>query len=759
LGIENILGNFPRLFSVPNYEGKKREKMQLQGKQFTTVVGNHKITFETGKLAGQANGAVTARVGDAVIFSAATMSNNIREGIDFLPLSVEYEEKMYAGGKIPGGFFRREGRPGDNAVLVARLTDRPLRPLFNKDMRNEVQVVLYTLSADFVHPLDMIAINAASAAMVISDIPWGGPIGAVRIGQIDGEFIINPTFDEMEDSPLDLRVAATRDAILMVESGSDEMTEDVIAKAISYAHEAIQPLIDVQEKMVAEVGKEKREIELKSIDQDLIEKIFEKTNNEITSLLESPHTKAELDEGIHELKAQIIAEAEAEDEELIFPTSKAFEKAYKSVVRKRILNEGKRPDGRGTKEVRNIWCEIGTSPRAHGAGLFTRGETQVLTLATLGTPKEAQKLDNLSLITSKRYMHQYVFPKFSVGETGRMFRSRREVGHGALAERALVAVLPDEKEFPYTIRLVSEVLSSNGSTSMASVCGSTLALMDAGVPIKAPVAGIAMGLIIEDGKYAVLTDIQGLEDHLGDMDFKVAGTANGITALQMDIKTKGITPQIMSEALTQAKEARLFILSKMAEVIEEPRTELKEFVPRITTIQIPVEKIGAIIGPGGKTIRSIQEETNTQLDVAEDGTIYIAAALKEDEVKARERIEQLIESAVVGRIYTGKVVRTTNFGAFVEIIPGTDGMVHISQLDSERVGKVEDIARVGDDLTVMVTAIDPAGKIRLSRQAVLEGWTAEEAREKDSANRKRSKDSRSNRSSSRGRGNSRYTKK
>ena len=733
--------------------------MQLQGKQFTTVVGNHEITFETGKLAGQANGAVTARVGDAVIFSAATMSNNIREEIDFLPLSVEYEEKMYAGGRIPGGFFRREGRPGDDAVLVARLTDRPLRPLFNKDMRNEVQVVLYTLSADFVHPLDMIAINAASAAMVISDIPWGGPIGAVRIGQIDGEFIINPTFDEMEDSPLDLRVAATRDAILMVESGSDEMTEDMIAKAISYAHEAIQPLIDVQEKMVAEVGKEKREIELKSIDQDLIEKIFEKTNNEITSLLESPHTKAELDEGIHELKAQIIAEAEVEDEELIFPTSKAFEKAYKSVVRKRILDEGKRPDNRGTKEVRNIWCEIGTSPRAHGAGLFTRGETQVLTLATLGTPKEAQQLDNLSLITSKRYMHQYVFPKFSVGETGRPFRSRREVGHGALAERALVAVLPDEKEFPYTIRLVSEVLSSNGSTSMASVCGSTLALMDTGVPIKAPVAGIAMGLIIEDGKYAVLTDIQGLEDHLGDMDFKVAGTANGITALQMDIKTKGITPQIMSEALTQAKEARLFILSKMAEVIEEPRTELKEFVPRITTIQIPVEKIGAIIGPGGKTIRNIQEETNTQLDVAEDGTIYIAAALKEDEVKARERIEQLIESAVVGRIYTGKVVRTTNFGAFVEIIPGTDGMVHISQLDSERVGKVEDIARVGDELTVMVTAIDPAGKIRLSRQAVLEGWTAEEAREKDTANRKRSKDSRSNRSSSRGRGNSRYTKK
>jgi len=730
--------------------------MQSQGKLFTTTVGNHEITFETGKLAGQASGALTARVGDAVIFAAVTMSNNIREGIDFLPLSVEYEEKMYAGGKIPGSFFRREGRPGDDAVLVARLTDRPLRPLFDKNMRNEVQVVLYTLSTNLVHPLDILAINAASAATVISDIPWGGPIGAVRIGRVDEKFIVNPTYEEMENSQLDLRIAGTRDAILMVESGSDEMSEDVIVEAISFAHEAIQPLIDVQEKMAKEVGKNKREVELKPIDQDLVEKIFEKTNEKITSLLETPHTKAELDEGIHELKAQIITEAEAEDEELASPTSKAFEKVYKRVVRKRILEEGKRPDGRGTTEVRNIWCEVGTSPRAHGAGLFTRGETQVLTLATLGTPKEAQRLDNLSPVTSKRYMHQYIFPKFSVGETGRMFRSRREVGHGALAERALIAVLPDEKEFPYTTRLVSEVLSSNGSTSMASVCGSTLALMDTGVPIKAPVAGIAMGLIKEEDKYSILTDIQGLEDHLGDMDFKVAGTADGITALQMDIKIKGITPQIMSEALAQAKEARLFILGKMVEVIEKPRAELKEFVPRITTIQIPVDKIGAIIGPGGKTIRSIQEETNTQLDVDEDGTIYIAAAVKQDEINARERIEQLIESAVVGRIYTGKVVRTTNFGAFVEIIPGTDGMVHISQLDSVRIEKVEDIAKVGDELTVMVTAIDPAGKIRLSRQAVLEGWTAEEAREKDSANRKRSKDNRNSRGSS---NRSRYNKK
>ena len=713
--------------------------MQPQGIQFKTVVGSHEITFETGKLAGQANGAVTARVGDSVIFSAVTMSKGIREGIDFFPLSVEYEEKMYAGGRIPGSFFRREGRPGDEAVLVARLTDRPLRPLFNEDMRNEVQIILYTLSADFIHPLDILAINAASASLMISDIPWGGPVGAVRVGKIDGEFVINPTYEEMEYSSLDLRVAGTRDAILMVESGSDEIAEDVIVDAIALAHESIQPLIDVQEKMAAEVGKAKVSVDLKSIDPSIVEKVYADTSEKITRLLDEPHTKAELDDGINVLRDEMLASVEKDNADLAFQTNEAFEKAYKKVVRARILDEGKRPDGRKTTEVRKIWCEVGTSPRAHGAGLFTRGETQVLTMTTLGTPKEAQELDNLSPETSKRYMHHYVFPDFSVGETGRPRRSRREIGHGALAERALIPVLPDEKEFPYTMRLVSEVLSSNGSTSMASVCGSTLSLMDTGVPIKAPVAGIAMGLIKEGEKYSVLTDIQGLEDHLGDMDFKVAGTAEGITALQMDIKIKGITPQIMAEALAQAKDARLHILGIMADVIATPRTELKEFVPRITTIQIPVDKIGAIIGPGGKTIRAIQEETHTQLDVAEDGTVYIAAAVKQDELNARERIQQLTETAVIGRIYTGKVVRTTNFGAFVEIMPGTDGMVHISQLDSERVEKVEDIAEVGDELTVMVTAIDPAGKIRLSRQAVLEGWTPEEAREKDSANQSRPK--------------------
>jgi len=723
--------------------------MKPNVKQFKTNVGNHEIIFETGKLAGQANGAVTARVGDAVIFSAVTMSKNIREGIDFFPLSVEYEEKMYAGGRIPGSFFRREGRPNDDAVLVARLTDRPLRPLFDKDMRNEVQVILYSLSADFINPLDILAINAASASLSISDIPWAGPVGAVRIGKIDGELIINPTFEEMEYSSLDLRVAGTKDAILMVESGSDETAEDVMIEAISLAHQSIKSLVEIQEEMVREVGKEKITVDLKSIDNTIVEKVFADTNQKISDLLNKPLTKSELDDGINALREEILSTIDPEDKDLTFQTNEAFEKAYKKVVRDQILNEGKRPDGRTTTEVRNIWCEVGNSPRAHGTGLFTRGETQVMTMTTLGTPKEAKELDNLTPETSKRYMHHYVFPHFSVGETGRPRRSRREIGHGALAERALLAVLPDEKLFPYTMRLVSEVLSSNGSTSMASVCGSTLSLMDTGVPIKSPVAGIAMGLVKEGDKYTVLTDIQGLEDHLGDMDFKVAGTAEGITALQMDIKIKGITPQIMSEALAQAKEARLFILDKMAEVIQEPRTELKEFVPRITTVQIPVEKIGAIIGPGGKTIRSIQEETNTQLDVSEDGTVYIAAAVKQDEMDARERIERLTETPVVGRIYTGKVVRTTNFGAFIEILPGTDGMVHISQLDSERIEKVEDVARVGDELTVMITAIGNDGKIRLSRQAVLEGWTVEEAQEKDSVNKRHSKSRRSSNNRSR----------
>ncbi len=715
--------------------------MQQKAFSYSGTVGTHEFTFETGKLAGQAGGAITLRVGDSVLFASATMSNNIVEGTDFFPLSVEYEEKMYAGGRIPGGFFRREGRPGDESVLIARLADRPIRPLFDENMRNEVQIMMFPISADSINPLDIMAINAASAALIISDIPWAGPVGAVRVGRIDGKFIVDPTFEQMETSDLDLRIAGTKDAILMVECGSNEVKEDDMIAAISFGHASIQSIIEVQEKMAAEVGKTKREVPLEVLDPALSEQVYGKVGAKITEALEQPHSKAELDIAINTIEEELLAEyANEEDKEnakLLRDVKEAFHNAYQKVVRTRILSKKIRPDGRDPKEIRPIWCEVGTSPRAHGSGLFTRGETQVMTLATLGTPKEAQEIDDLTPTESKRYIHHYNFPPFSTGEVQRPHRSRREIGHGALAERALVPVLPDQSVFPYTMRLVSEVFSSNGSTSMASVCGSTLALMDTGVPIKAPVAGIAMGLIKEGDQYTVLTDIQGLEDHLGDMDFKVAGTSEGITALQMDIKIKGITPEIMSEALAQAKEARLFILNKITEVIPEPRAELKEYVPRITTVKIPIDKIGALIGPGGKNIRSLQEETKTQIDIAEDGTVFIAAVDKQDEMKARSQIEKIIEVPVVGRIYTGKVTKIVDFGAFVEILPGMEGLVHISQLSTERVKSVQDVVVEGDELSVMITDIDPrTGKIRLSHVAVLEGWSVEEAREHDKPNNK-----------------------
>jgi polyribonucleotide nucleotidyltransferase len=727
--------------------------MKPEAKRYTTMVGNQSISIETGKLAGQAGGAVTVQLGDSVIFAAATMGG-VREGIDFFPLSVDYEERLYAGGKIPGSFFRREGRPSTDAILTARLTDRPLRPLFPHGMRNEVQVTMFSLSADNDNPLDILAINAASAAVIISDIPWNGPVAAVRVGRLDGQFIVDPTFAEMEKSDLDLRLAGSRDAILMVECGADEIPEDAMIAALDFGHKAIQPLIDLQLKMRDEVGKPKREAVYALPDPALQEKVYERVRGSMSELLDKPLSKVEFYTGMDELVKQIAEELipaagekvtvtdEPDVEELpesaasgtlsLEAVKEAFTEAEKRVVRDRILNQSKRIDGRSPKDIRPIWCEVDISPRAHGSGLFTRGETQVLTLATLGTLSEAQEIDSLSPVDTKRYMHHYNFPPFSTGEVKPLRgQSRREIGHGALAERALEPVIPAEESFPYALRLVSEVLSSNGSTSMASVCGSTLALMDAGVPIKAPIAGVAMGLIMEGDKYVILTDIQGTEDHLGDMDFKVAGSEKGITALQMDIKISGLSPAIMSQALGQAHEARLAILDKMLEVLPGPRAELKPHAPRITTVKIPVDKIGAIIGPGGKNIRALQDETNTKIDVEEDGTIYIASTDGAGAEAARERIESITETPQLGRIYTGKVVRTTDFGAFVEILPGTDGMVHISQLDSERVEKVEDLVKVGDEITVMVTGIDPMGKIRLSRQAVLEGWTVEEAQERD----------------------------
>ncbi len=706
--------------------------MKPEVKQYRASVGNQEVIFETGKLAQQAGGSVTIRLGDSIVFAAATMGNEPREGADFFPLTVEYEERMYAGGRIPGSFFRKEGRPTEEAILTARLTDRPLRPLFSQSIRNEVQVILFTVSADGINPLDILAINAASAALMISDIPWGGPVGAVRIGRVNGEFIVNPDFAQLEGSDLDLRVAGTRDALLMVEAGANEISERDMLAALELAQQSIQPLIDAQESMAAEIGKPKRDVPLFGVEQSILDQVFEKTAGEISQALDRPHTKQELADTIEEIKARAVAELSNGDELVVPAMNEAFEDAYKRVVRERILERHLRPDGRGLDELRPIWCEVGISPRAHGSGLFTRGETQVLTLATLGTPKEAQELDSLTPIETKRYMHHYNFPPYSTGEVKPLRgSSRREIGHGALAERALVPVIPSEMDFPYTLRLVSEVLSSNGSSSMGSVCGSTLALMDTGVPIKAPVAGVAMGLIKEGDRYVVLTDIQGLEDHLGDMDFKVAGTDKGITALQMDIKIKGITPQIMSEALQQALKGRRQILDIILETIPAPRPELKAHAPRITVIKIPVDKIGAIIGPGGKNIRQLQDETGTKIDIDDDGSVYIAATNGEGEAKARERIEALTEVPQIGRIYTGKVVRTTDFGAFVEILPNLDGMVHISQLDTERVERVEDVVQVGDEITVMITDIDPAGKIRLSRQAVLEGWTAEEANAHD----------------------------
>jgi polyribonucleotide nucleotidyltransferase len=713
--------------------------MKPESKKYSAVVGTRTVQFETGTLASQAGGAVTVGINEAIVFAAATMGG-VREGIDFFPLSVEYEERLYARGKIPGSFFRREGRPGTDAILTARLTDRPLRPLFQNGMRNEVQVIMFSLSSDGDNPLDVLAINAASAAIMISDIPWSGPVGAVRVGRANGEFIVNPTFPEMDASDLDLRIAGTRAAILMVECGANEVPEDVMAAALEFGHASLQPLIDVQLKMQAELGKPKRAPTLFLPSDELRKKVNDRVAASLAALLEKPLAKNDFYSGMTALKDSVVSEmaavppgANPADYPSLAAVREAFDETEKHLVRERILAMGKRPDGRAPAELRPIWCDVGTSPRAHGSGLFTRGETQVLSMATLGTLGEAQKLDNLTPNETKRFLHHYNFPPYSTGEVKPLRgQSRREVGHGALAERALEPVIPAEESFPYTLRIVSEVLASNGSSSMGSVCGSTLALMDAGVPIKAPVAGVAMGLISDEGgRYMILTDIQGSEDHLGDMDFKVAGTAQGITALQMDIKTSGLSAKMMKEALEQARGARMQIMEKMLAVIDKPRPELKPHAPRIITVKIPVEKIGALIGPGGKNIRQLQEETGTKIDVQEDGTVYIAGPEGPGAKIAQERVEALGENAVVGNIYTGRVVRIADFGAFIEILPGIDGLVHISQLASERVNKVEDVVSMGDELTVMVTDIDPAGKVRLSRQAVLEGWTAEEARERD----------------------------
>jgi polyribonucleotide nucleotidyltransferase len=729
----------------------------MQKYSFTTKLGESEVIIETGTLANLAGGAVTVRSGESVVLATAT-SAQPREGIDFFPLSVDYEERLYAAGRIPGSFQRREGRPSDQAILISRLIDRPLRPLFPKGMLNEVQVIVTALARDPEVHLDIISIIAASAALTISSIPWEGPIGAVRIGFVDGAFVINPSVSQAAASTLDLRMAGTADAILMVEAGADEFPEDMMLEALKLGHEAVQPVIELQNQIRAELGKPKFEFTPVLPDSTVEEVVNGWLGDRMRDLLSEPQTKEEQYAGFVGLKTELLA-ALAESyapKALVL----AFDNIEKRLVRERILSDRVRPDGRSYRDIRPISVEVGLLPRVHGSGLFTRGETQVLTVATLGTPGDAQTLDTLNLEESKRYMHHYNFPPFSTGEVApSRGPRRREIGHGALAERALEPMIPAQESFPYTLRLVSEALSSNGSTSMASVCGSTLALMDAGVPIKAPVAGIAMGLITdgdvgsETSRYAVLTDIQGIEDHLGDMDFKVAGTQHGITALQMDIKIHGLTGKILEEALAQAREGRLFILGKMLEVLAEPRKSLSINAPRILTLHIDPEKIGKVIGPGGKMIRSLQETYGVKIDIEDDGSVFVSGVEGVGAELAAAEIERMTEEVKIGRIYTGKVMRTEPYGAFVEIAPGQDGMVHISQLADYRVPSVEDVVKVGDEVTVMVIDVDQAtGKIRLSRQAVMEGWTAEEARERDrqGSSAGRSGSSRGDRGGSRG---------
>ncbi len=773
----------------------------------SVTVGDREITFETGKLAKQADGAVVVRSGDTIVLATAQGRMEAREGADFFPLTVDVEERMYAAGKIPGGFFKREGRPSEKAILTARMIDRPIRPLWPKGFRNEVQVICTVLSADLVTAHDILCLNGASAALMISPLPFLGPVGAVRVALIEGELVLNPTLPELEERcELDLIVVGTKGGLTMVEAGADEVPEDVLLEALEKAHAEIVRICEAQEELARSVGKPKwldpeltSELEgqyagrirervgaqglresaaileeltdelapaltMESTEEDIVRRqqvraslaalfdaarlaavegpVREQFEADLQALTDAEQDSKEL----RSAKRQLLFDRIVESVELPFPVGpatvegeapvvkdtitkqwvkRAAEAVYKSLVRRKIAIEKRRPDGRGAEEIRPIECEVGLSPRTHGSALFTRGQTQIMTLLTLGTAKEGQRIDDLSLEGDRRYMHHYNFPPYSVGETGFMRGpKRRDIGHGALAQRALEAMIPDDSEFPYTIRLVSETLESNGSSSMGSVCGSTLALMDAGVPIKQPVSGIAMGLVMEGDDYVILTDIQGAEDHLGDMDFKVAGSRNGITALQMDIKITGVTQEIMRSALEQAKRAREFILDKMAEAIPEVRGELSENAPRISTVQIDPEKIGMVIGKGGETIRALESDYEVQIDIEEDGTILIYAT---DGLKAQAAIaavQALTKEPEVGDTYTGKVVKTTQFGAFVELKKGTDGLLHVSNVGPGRVGHIEDVIARGDVLDVIVQEVDKArGRIGLKLVAKHENGT------------------------------------
>jgi len=684
-------------------------------------IGGRTLTVEAGRVAQQASGAVTVRMGDTMLLVTATMAATPREGIDFFPLTCDYEEKLYAAGKIPGGFIRREGRPSEQAILNSRLIDRPIRPLFPKDFRNDVQVVATVLSVDQEADPATLAINGASLALSISPIPFQGPIGAVRIGLLDDQLVVNPPVNRMEESRLDLVVAGTREAIIMVEAGAKEVPEEQIVEALRIAHREIIRLCDLQEAFAREAGKPKVDVPESPRDPEIDQAVDQFLAERLDQALFNPN-KALRESALDDLKKETVADLGPRFADRLPYLSKSFEAKVKQRVRGKILDEGMRPDGRKTTEIRQITCEVGVLPRTHGSALFTRGQTQALSIVTLGSIGDKQKLDGLGLEEFKRFMHHYNFPPFSVGEA-RPLRSpgRREIGHGALAERALLPVVPTEEEFPYTIRLVTEILSSNGSTSMASVCGSSLAMMDAGVPIKSQVAGIAMGLITGDGKVAVLSDIQGVEDALGDMDFKVAGTRTGVTAMQMDMKIKGISIDTMAGAIQQAKDGRFFIMDKMDAAISQPRSAMSQYAPRMVTIQIHPDKIREVIGPGGKMIRKIIEDSGvTSIDIEDDGRVVIGSVNGESAAKAEQIIRDLTGEVEVGKNYKGKVVRIMPFGAFVQIMPNQDGLVHISQLAEDRVERVEDAVNVGDEIDVKVTEVDRQGRVNLSRKAVLQ---------------------------------------
>ncbi|UOR12685.1 polyribonucleotide nucleotidyltransferase [Halobacillus amylolyticus] len=687
---------------------------------FSIDVAGRTFSVEVGELAKQASGAAMISYGDTSVLSTATGSKEPKD-LPFFPLTVNYEERLYAVGKIPGGFIKREGRPSDKAVLASRLIDRPIRPMFPDGYRNDVQVISTVMSVDQDCSSEMAAMLGSSIALGISDIPFGGPIAGVIIGRVDGELIINPTTKQQENSDIDLTVAGTKDAINMVEAGANEVSEEDMLEAIMFGHEEIKRLVAFQEELIAAVGKEKMDVQLFDHDQDLKDKVEAEATDSIVAAIKTEEKKAR-EVAIAEAQKAIVADYEEmeADEDTIKQVKSILEDIVKAEVRRLITKDKIRPDGRGVDEIRPLSSRVGVLPRTHGSGLFTRGQTQALSICTLGALGDVQILDGLDLEESKRFMHHYNFPKFSVGETGPIRGpGRREIGHGALGERALEVVIPSEKEFPYTMRLVSEVLESNGSTSQASICASTLAMMDAGVPIKAPVAGIAMGLVKSGDDYSILTDIQGMEDHLGDMDFKVAGTEKGVTALQMDIKIDGLSREILEEALAQAKKGRKEILKSMLATISETRGELSQYAPKIMTMKINPDKIRDVIGPSGKQINQIIDDTGVKIDIEQDGTVFVSSTDAEMNKVAMKIIEDIVREVEAGEIYDGTVKRIEKFGAFVELFKGKEGLVHISELAEERIGKVEDVVSLGDTIKVKVKEIDKQGRINLSRKAIL----------------------------------------